>query len=108
MNYERTWVLLYRNVGMDAINMEDVMISEVCNLCKFLTELSSKRSKISICSKEEADTLIRYLPSLLYMISVHPSAMALVILSHIYLPLLFSGVTIIDNLGNALVSNCFS
>lgn len=38
MNYEGTWVLLYRNVGMDAINMEDVMISEVCNLCKFLTE----------------------------------------------------------------------
>jgi len=44
MNYEGTWVLLYRNIGMDAINIKDVMISEVCNLCKYCGRI--KKMKI--------------------------------------------------------------
>lgn len=67
-----------------------------------------KRSKISTFPKEEADIpMIRYLPSLYYIVSVHLDAMASVALAHRYYQLPFLGVPPIDNLDNTLVSNCF-
>jgi hypothetical protein len=44
MNYKGTWVILYRNVRRDAMNTKGVMISEICNLCKYYGKI--KKMKI--------------------------------------------------------------